>query len=229
MIDPLKTVNKDVLPRFLVSGFYHDFQMRMASVKLLPPAKDLVVHGPVSALSLNLDMDVATLEEIKKVPWRCDRVLYEAFKDYLTSIVAVELLLCVRKIANYQQLWTEARSSGTLENHPCAFGTPPEAKLSTSSLPSIRPLSLSTHSSPLPPLPYVPPSPMYPPPLCTPLPYDRLTSPPLCTPPPLCTSRRRGRGCLDDLRVLHRPGVRLRGLRLPSTAKTHSTGEWVGG
>ena len=123
MIDPLKTVNKDVLPRFLVSGFYQDFQMRMASVKLLPPAKDLVVHAPSSAPCLNLDMDVTTLEEIKKVPWRCDRVLYEAFKDYLTSIVAVELLLCVRKIANYQQLWTEARTNGTLENHPCAFGT----------------------------------------------------------------------------------------------------------
>jgi hypothetical protein len=90
MGDPLKTVNKDVLPRFLVSGYYHDLQKRLASISPLPPGEAISVSPPQSSLVIKLDMDITPLEELKKTPWRCDYILYEAFKEYLRSILASE-------------------------------------------------------------------------------------------------------------------------------------------
>lgn len=120
MADPLKTANKDVLPRFLVSGYYHELMSRLADISPLPSGDAIAVIPPQSSHVIKLDMDVTTLDELKKVPWRCDFILYEAFKDYLRSIVASEQLLCVRSIANYQQLWADRRSGQIKEDpsHP---------------------------------------------------------------------------------------------------------------
>ena len=118
MADPLKTVNKDVLPRFLVSGYYHDLMTRLASISPLPAGDTLSVTPPQSSLVLKLDMDITNLDELKKTPWRCDYILYEAFQQYLRSVVANEQLLCVRSISNYQQLWADHRNGSDTNNSP---------------------------------------------------------------------------------------------------------------
>ena len=51
-------------------------------------------------------------DDIRKIPWKNDRILYQAFHDYLKSIFAVELVYCVRSIVVYQQLWTDKKKSG---------------------------------------------------------------------------------------------------------------------
>ena len=60
-IDPLKTVNKDVLPRFLVSGFYQDLDRRLKSIITLPAASDFSVKPPRSSAALKLNMNHDTL------------------------------------------------------------------------------------------------------------------------------------------------------------------------
>ena len=60
-IDPLKTVNKDVLPRFLVSGFYQDLDRRLKSIVTLPAATDFTVKPPRSSAAMKLNMNHDTL------------------------------------------------------------------------------------------------------------------------------------------------------------------------
>ena len=133
--DPIKTVERDLLPRFLSSQFYREMKARLKQVQTLPDADTFHIDPPRSSAVARMDVRSETLlEELEKIPLSEiveDSIMYEALKRYLTSIFATELLLCARCVARYKELWSEhARSpamstSARIRSGPRSKALPP--------------------------------------------------------------------------------------------------------
>jgi hypothetical protein len=109
--DPMKTVKKDLLPRFLASQFYRDMKERLKQIEYLPEADTFHIDPPRSSAVAAMDMSSPTVvQDLESVPLSQiieDSIMYDALKSYLTSIFASELLLCARCVARYKELWSE--------------------------------------------------------------------------------------------------------------------------
>ena len=74
-------MTQDVLPRFLVSDYYREMNARLRALEAtdaaLPGAENLSVSPPKASPLLKMDMDRTSLDDLKLLPWRGDRVLYE--------------------------------------------------------------------------------------------------------------------------------------------------------
>ena len=104
---PILTMNKDVLPRYLVSDIMQNMVVRVASCEPVPPAKDLNVPPPESLL-LHLcsadafpDTRCFTLDELIG-----SQHLYDSFLTFLQNISKEKgnKLLCIRKIDIFEEL-----------------------------------------------------------------------------------------------------------------------------
>lgn len=105
LLDPIKTLQRDTLPRFLNSPLCADMVCQMDSLRSLPPAHMLSVPGPPTSIvsqcpadTLN-DKRLFTLEEILT-----DKTLYADFLSYLTRAIQVENLLCIRMIEIFEEM-----------------------------------------------------------------------------------------------------------------------------
>eukprot|EP01041_Mallomonas_annulata_P010736 gene10736-22430_t len=113
LIDPIKTINRDILPRFMKSTIYRNLNVRLAHVDPLPLAATLEVAAPANsfldddAFMANADSHSYTLDEILN-----DKYLYEAFLDYLKAQFCPENLLCVRMIQIFEDLLAEKNIIG---------------------------------------------------------------------------------------------------------------------
>lgn len=106
LIDPMKTMRKDVLPRFLNSEIYQDLLKQIESCNVLPAATTLVVPPPDSDVTVNAltqkDLN-AGLIHLDVIDIMNDRLLYGEFLSYLQSIVSSENLLCMRLIVIFKE------------------------------------------------------------------------------------------------------------------------------
>jgi len=117
LIDPMKTLKRDVLPRFLASEFHAKLQKRAEIIAgNLPPAASLSLPAPEASKVLYFPADQLKLEYLRGTELYdivCDYIMYDAFLKYLQSIVASENLLCARAIEVFRSLWeTNTTSSG---------------------------------------------------------------------------------------------------------------------
>jgi hypothetical protein len=103
-LDPIKTMTKDILPRFLQSNIYRRMVEDVATCDPPPPAADLKVPPPGSRLLTSASLDHFydsrrfTLDEIVG----CLQ-LYNVFLAFLRRRVCAENLICVRMIAIFQE------------------------------------------------------------------------------------------------------------------------------
>jgi hypothetical protein len=111
LIDPLKTLKRDIYPRFAVSELATEMRSRLQSLRVLPPANLLTVAPPANTpfcsrieSDESVDDFIATIELAQVLS---DRVLFESFLAYLQSIVSSENLLCVRMIEIFKELTPE--------------------------------------------------------------------------------------------------------------------------
>ena len=106
-MDPILTMERDVLPRFRKSDIVNTMVMRVASCEPVPPAKDLNVPPPENLL-LHLcpaeafpDTRCFTLDELIG-----SQHLYDSFLTFLQNISKEKgnKLLCIRKIDIFEEL-----------------------------------------------------------------------------------------------------------------------------
>ena len=106
--EPIKTMKKDILPRFLASDVFRRMIANVASCEPTPPpASDLKVPPPESWL--------LTISSIDDLPddrqFQLDEVLnclqlYNEFLRFLRLRVSSENLICVRMISIFEELMT---------------------------------------------------------------------------------------------------------------------------
>lgn len=113
-LDPIKTMERDVLPRFRVSNSIERMVMYVSSCEPPPPATRLIVPAPESTLLLVSSTEPFTSLEL--IPVTLDEVLgsqqlYTQFLNYLvistgTKGSSGDTLKCVRKIDILDDLLT---------------------------------------------------------------------------------------------------------------------------
>lgn len=105
LIDPIKTLAKDTLPRFLASKFNHRMILHLQAITPLPDAKSLYLHLPSKAQTAKWDEERITEENIFRIKiadMLHDSVLYEHFNNYCKSIFSDENILCARAISIFK-------------------------------------------------------------------------------------------------------------------------------
>ena len=118
-LDPIKTMTKDILPRFLQSNIYRRMVEDVATCDPPPPAADLKVPPPGSRLLTSASLDHFydsrrfTLDEIIS----CLQ-LYNVFLAFLRRRVCAENLICVRMIAIFQE---QMRAGDTVDGQRTAL------------------------------------------------------------------------------------------------------------
>jgi hypothetical protein len=104
LLDPLKTIRRDIMPRFLASPIFLELEMRAENLKARPSASSLVVETPTS---ITISEEVSSgrrSADLFLVDFLQDRILYGIFLKYLQSIISSENLLCVMMINQFEQV-----------------------------------------------------------------------------------------------------------------------------
>jgi hypothetical protein len=117
-IDPVKTMKKDVLPRFLRSDIFRTMIQSLAKLEPLPPACQLIVPCMcdkwimiANPLEYFIDDREFTLPQLIT-----DETLYTYFRVFLERKQCAENLLCVRMIDNFEKLKSEGEDMRAEEN-----------------------------------------------------------------------------------------------------------------
>lgn len=108
MIDPIKTINRDLFPRFLASKHYENLTKRIAMAFPLPLASELSVRYPSKSAVLEWDNNSISVSNLAQVPvmdMLHDYVLYHHFLVYSKKNYFEENLLFGRSLAIYDCLW----------------------------------------------------------------------------------------------------------------------------
>jgi hypothetical protein len=106
-IDPFRTLEKDILPRFVSSRAYHTLCEKLDLITHLPTGDTLVVEPPseytdmVMGLACTVDKKF-TLDEILAT-----KALYSKFLSHLRTTMSSENLLCKRLILFFLQRMNE--------------------------------------------------------------------------------------------------------------------------
>jgi hypothetical protein len=104
-LDPIKTMKKDVLPRFLQSEIFRTMIHSLASCSPLPPASDLNLPPPTKhVLRSNPVEYFIDGREFSLAQLLRGEVLYTNFRIFLEKIVCSENLMCVRLIDYFEEL-----------------------------------------------------------------------------------------------------------------------------
>eukprot|EP01031_Cornospumella_fuschlensis_P035273 gene35273-42738_t len=106
LVDPVTTIKKDILPRFLVSEDCRNMKALLAALDPLPCANMLKLSRPTHIIYTRYSL--AELEQ-NKVQFTLDdlcddRILYTEFMRYLEQRVSTENLKCVRAVRIFQEL-----------------------------------------------------------------------------------------------------------------------------
>jgi uncharacterized membrane protein len=105
VIDPIKTMSKDVLPRFLQSNDFLTMITNLTSCDPLPPASMIKLPPPKKHVLNNNHLEYFTLDrEFTLVQMLIAEVLYHFFRVYLERFLCSENLLCVRMIDYFEEL-----------------------------------------------------------------------------------------------------------------------------
>ena len=111
LIDPTKTLNADVLPRFLTSTYHKAMTSRLQALYPLPPRDQLVLRSPKNSECMNWDEDRLTTDNLRELPMKQlfhDKTLYEEFLKYSKKIYSEENVYLARAIAIYRAMYSSA-------------------------------------------------------------------------------------------------------------------------
>jgi hypothetical protein len=114
LLDPIKTLRKDTLPRFLVSPIYKNMQRRLSTMIPLPKASDLDLPLPTKVLTAKWDDDKITNEnlyQISMIDMLHDRLLYTKLLAHCKSTFTDENLLCARAVEVFKYHFTNEKCS----------------------------------------------------------------------------------------------------------------------
>jgi hypothetical protein len=104
-VDPIKTMSKDVLPRFLRSNDFVAMINNLAFCDPLPPASSMKLTPPKKNLLNNNPLEYFTVDrEFTLVQMLIAEVLFHFFRVYLEQLYCAENLLCVRMIDFFEEL-----------------------------------------------------------------------------------------------------------------------------
>ena len=107
LIDPVKTLNTDVRPRFLTSPHYNMMKWRLSSIYPLPTRNDFHVILPRKSACMEWPENRLTLENLRSVPMVDlfqDRILYDEFLKYSKKIYADENVYFCRRIQIFRTM-----------------------------------------------------------------------------------------------------------------------------
>jgi hypothetical protein len=105
VLDPIKTMKKDVLPRFLQSNVFQSMILSLASCDPLPPASNLSLPPPIkyvlrsNPVEYFVDGREFTLPQLLQ-----GEVLYTNFRVFLERNFCSENLVCVRMVDYFEEL-----------------------------------------------------------------------------------------------------------------------------
>lgn len=107
LMDPIKTINKDVLPRFLASPLYADMKLRLSSLmQRSNSTTKLVVPPPDKMVLLEKKTEVFNEKRLFSLQEILDnKVLYVQFLTHLEKKMSAEDLLCYRMILIFEDLF----------------------------------------------------------------------------------------------------------------------------
>ena len=99
-IDPIKTIRRDILPRFYRSPDFKEMESRVAQLNRLPSASSLEVPMPSNSLTFVDYKSVNYLFTLNEL--LCNYYLFQKFLIFLQSRICSESLLCVRMIRVFE-------------------------------------------------------------------------------------------------------------------------------
>jgi hypothetical protein len=116
LIDPLKTMKRDILPRFLRSSFYTELLLIQELLQKPPIASELELPIPPTSLTFERSELILTdgsyrsfhLNEIVS-----NRFLYLKFLSYLQECYCSENLICYRLITLFEEKYPLANAPGS--------------------------------------------------------------------------------------------------------------------
>ena len=114
-LDPIKTLHKDVRPRFVRSQIYEAMIRLIASCEPPPPGRDLKVPPPDN-YAFFADVPITAFTDTRK--YTLDEVLvcgpmYEVFLEFLGKSVSAENLKCVRMVTIFDALAPDKTGGGS--------------------------------------------------------------------------------------------------------------------
>ena len=116
MLDPIKTIRRDILPRYLVSDIHVNAVARISdlndytgSLNVQSPDDNTIVDRILS--TVQLDELTSALKAVTIHEVLTDRLIYQQFLKYLRDIIASENLLCLRMILIYKNLYNSDRKA----------------------------------------------------------------------------------------------------------------------
>lgn len=138
MVDPIKTIRRDILPRYLTSDIHSNAIARISdinnfssSINVQPPDDNPVIDKILSSTTdLKASLKSVTIDELLS-----DRLVYLEMLKYLRVIVASENLLCLRMVTIYKELFNTDKKAAIdhawiLLRHFIIQGAPYEVSLS---------------------------------------------------------------------------------------------------
>ena len=114
LIDPIKTLDKDVRPRFIQSPIYTSMSRRLNALYPLRKATTLHVTLPTNSACFEWTDDKLTVSNLRNISMYelfYDQFLYEEFLKYSKTIYAEENLFLCRSIAIFKRQFVHARAS----------------------------------------------------------------------------------------------------------------------
>ena len=104
LIDPILTLCKDILPRFIKTDIYAEFKKRQLECCSLPPANTLVVPPPaVDFTGYSEERDMTEGKRFSLAELLREGFLFCEFLDFLQRRVCAECLYCYRMVSIYEE------------------------------------------------------------------------------------------------------------------------------
>lgn len=105
LLDPMKTLKVDALPRFLTSIYYKKMSKRLETIFPLPAASELSLPPPVKSAVCEWPDDMVTFEKLNDVPIidvLHDYILFEQYVLYCKTAYIDENIFCARAISIFK-------------------------------------------------------------------------------------------------------------------------------
>jgi hypothetical protein len=109
LMEPLKTLRRDIQPRFNSSPYFARLRARLKSIEVLPSAAELIIPPPFPTIleryseeEINSGSVLFTLDDLLH-----DECLYREFFVYMSAQVSTENLLCYRAIEIYKDFFDD--------------------------------------------------------------------------------------------------------------------------
>eukprot|EP01038_Epipyxis_sp_PR26KG_P004350 gene4350-6154_t len=104
LVDPIKTLRRDIHNRFISSDYFHQMKIRLSEIEVLPSASTLILSPPPHTINHKYSRQELKSGKVKFSlnEFLEDKALYTEFLKYLCKIVSSENLRCLRAIEMFQ-------------------------------------------------------------------------------------------------------------------------------